>query len=79
MEEQNNTALVIDDHGAADRFAADLRRAQAEFLEMPGLQLTEAQAARLWAFDSALCSAVLSRLVESRFLVRRRNASFARA
>ena len=79
MEEQNDTAIVIDDHSAADLFAAALRRAQAEFLEMPGLQLTEAQAARLWAFDSALCSAVLSSLVESRFLVRRRNASFARA
>lgn len=61
-----------------DAFAEALRRAQAEFLEMPGLQLTEAQAARLWCFDSALCSAVLSALVEQRFLVRRRNASFAR-
>ena len=28
-------------------FAEALRRAQAEFLEMPGLRLTEAQAARL--------------------------------
>ena len=45
---------------------------------MPGLQLTEAQAARLWCFDSELCSAVLSTLVEQRFLVRTRNASFAR-
>jgi hypothetical protein len=62
-----------------DQFTAALRRAKAEFLEMPGLQLTEAQAARLWSFDSALCSAVLTSLVESRFLVRTRNASFARA
>jgi hypothetical protein len=59
-------------------FAAALRRAEAEFLEMPGLQLTEAQAARLWASDSALCHAVLTRLVETRFLVRTRNAGFAR-
>jgi len=63
----------------AEAFARALRRAQAEFLEMPGLQLTEAQAARLWSFDSALCTAVLTTLVESRFLVRTRNASFARA
>jgi hypothetical protein len=62
-----------------DAFACALRRARAEFLEMPGLQLTEAQAARLWSFDSALCSAVLSSLVESRFLVRTRNSAFARA
>ena len=52
---------------------------QAEYLEMPGLQLTEAQAARLWSFDSALCSAVLTALVESRFLVRSRNSAFSRA
>lgn len=62
----------------ADVFAAALRLAEAEYLEMPGLQLTEAQAARLWCFDSELCSAVLSALVERRFLVRTRNASFMR-
>jgi hypothetical protein len=38
-----------------------------------------AQASRLFSFDSALCSAVLSTLVEQRFLVQRRNDSFARA
>jgi hypothetical protein len=62
-----------------DVFVCALRRAQAEFLEMPGLQLTVAQASKLWHFDSALCSAVLSRLVEQRFLVETRNHSFARA
>jgi len=71
--------MTIDSDRAADAFATALRRAQAEFLEMPGLQLTEAQAARLWIFDSALCSAVLTALVESRFLIRSRNASFSRA
>ena len=50
-----------------------------EFLEMPGLQLTVAQASRLWHFDSALCTAVLATLVEQRFLVETRNRSFARA
>ena len=63
----------------SEAFAAALRRAQSEFLEMPGLQLTEAQAARLWSFDSALCSAVLSELVASQFLVRTRRNLFARA
>jgi hypothetical protein len=70
---------VIRDVEPAEAFATALRRAQAEFMDMPGLQLTEAQAARLWSFDSALCSAVLTTLVESKFLVRTRNASFARA
>ena len=79
METRATTTMTIDTDRAADAFATALRTAQAEFLEMPGLQLTEGQAARLWSFDSALCSAVLTALVESRFLVRSRNASFSRA
>jgi hypothetical protein len=67
------------DEQAGDIFSVALRRAQAEFLEMPGLKLTVAQATRLWHFDSALCSAVLSRLVEQRFLVETKNHFFARA
>jgi hypothetical protein len=70
---------MINEQSASEAFAIALRRAQAEFLEMPGLQLTVAQAQRLWHFDSALCTAVLSRLVEQRFLVETRNHSFARA
>ena len=70
---------TIDDQTAQERFSVALRRAQAEFNEMPGLQLTVAQAARLWAFDSALCTAVLSTLVEQRFLVQTRSQAFARA
>jgi hypothetical protein len=79
MEERTVTTIAFEGDGAAEAFATALRRAQAEFLEMPGLQLTEAQAARLWSFDSALCSAVLSALVESRFLIRTRHESFLRA
>ena len=71
--------IDIDDDNAAARFADALRRAEAEFLEMPGLKLTVAQASRLWAFDSSLCSAVLSTLVERRFLVQTRNEFFSRA
>lgn len=79
MEKRTRPTIALEGDGPADAFATALRRAQAEFLEMPGLQLTEAQAARLWSFDSALCSAVLTALVESRFLVRTRKASFSRA
>ena len=70
---------MMNEQMAGDMFAAAVQRAQAEFLEMPGLQLTVAQASRLWHFDSALCTAVLSTLVEQRFLVETRNRSFARA
>jgi hypothetical protein len=66
------------EEGVAMAFADALRRAQADFLEMPGLVLTEAQAARLWCFDSVLCSRVLERLVELRFLGRSRRSTFAR-
>jgi DNA-binding GntR family transcriptional regulator len=62
-----------------DAFAVALQRAQAEFLEMPGLQLTEAQAAKLWGTDFEVCRAVLSRLVTDRFLVRTPRSTFSRA
>jgi hypothetical protein len=62
----------------SDRFAEAVRRAQAEFREMPGLKLTEAQAARLLSFDSALCRAVLAALVDQHFLTRTRD-TFQRA
>jgi hypothetical protein len=64
---------------ASMEFLDALRRARSEFLEMPGLKLTVAQAARLWSVDSALCGRVLSALVESRFLTETSHASFVRA
>ena len=36
-----------------------IRRVQGEFLEMPGLRLTEPQARRLWGLDAASCSDLL--------------------
>ena len=56
-----------------------LRRATAEFLEMPGLKLTAAQAARLLSVDEVLCGRVLTALVESRFLAETSSARFVRA
>jgi hypothetical protein len=64
---------------ATQPFEDALRRAKGEFLEMPGLKLTTAQAARLWTLDPTLCSQVLSALVDSRFLAETSNASFVRA
>ena len=45
-----------------------LRRVQGEYLEMPGLRLTEAQARRLWGLDDASCAALLKMLVDAKFL-----------
>lgn len=54
-------------------------RVQAEFLEMPGLRVTRAQARRLWALEADVCEAILAALVDARFLVESANASFMRA
>lgn len=56
-----------------------LGRIRGEFLEMPGLRLTSAQAQRLWALDQHTCEAVLHMLVGSRFLSRTRDGAFVRA
>jgi hypothetical protein len=55
-----------------------LRRVQGEFLEMPGLRLTEAQARRLWGLDATSCEMLLHALVEAKFLFRTRDGSFMR-
>jgi hypothetical protein len=38
-----------------------LARVQSEYVEMPGLKLTESQARRVWGLDGNTCSAVLRR------------------
>jgi hypothetical protein len=55
-----------------------LRRVQGEFLEMPGLRLTEAQARRLWGLDAAQCGALLGALVDAKFLFQTRDGAFMR-
>jgi hypothetical protein len=55
-----------------------LRRVQSEFLEMPGLRVTEAQARRLWGVEAAMCSALLDVLIDARFLFRTRDGAFMR-
>jgi hypothetical protein len=55
-----------------------LRRVQGEFMEMPGLRLTEAQARRLWGLDEAFCGALLGALVDAKFLFRTHGGAFMR-
>ncbi len=52
------------------------RRIQGEFLEMPGLRLTQPQACRLWGLDRDMCMLLLARLVDAKFLTRTRDGSF---
>lgn len=56
-----------------------LRRVQGEYIEMPGLRLTPAQAQRLWGMDSAACNALLGALVDAKFLFRTRDGAFVRS
>ncbi len=53
-----------------------VRRIQGEFLEMPGLCLTQPQACRLWGLDGETCGTLLSRLVDVKFLMRTRDGAF---
>jgi hypothetical protein len=47
-----------------------LERVRAEFIEQPGLRLTEAQAARLWSLDQSTCNQLLATLTDGAFLRR---------
>ena len=55
-----------------------LLRIRAEYLEMPGLSLTERQACRLWGLEQRACNALLDELVEQQFLRRTREGAFIR-
>jgi hypothetical protein len=43
-------------------------RIRSEFNEMPGLQLTPVQAARLWGLEQRACRDIIEALVASAFL-----------
>ena len=47
-----------------------LHLVQAEYLEMPGLQLTGPQVRRLWGLEEHICREILDQLVAMHFLRR---------
>lgn len=55
-----------------------LVRIRAEYMEMPGLRLTPAQAERLCGFDRATCELALRALAAARFLSRTRDGAYVR-
>lgn len=61
------------------RIDALLQRIQGEFIEMPGLRLTAAQAQRLWGLEQDVCDALLGALVDANILCRTRDGAFVRA
>jgi hypothetical protein len=54
------------------------RRIRAEYLEMPGLSLTERQARRIWNLDEVRCDAVLRALIDAQFLRRTPDGAYIR-
>lgn len=54
-------------------------RVRGEFLEMPGLRLAHAQAARLFALDPGMSVRVLDALVEAGFLHKTPDGAYLRA
>jgi hypothetical protein len=58
---------------------AVLRRIRAEFVEMPGLRLTPAQATRLWGLEGDACHTIINALVASSFLRWTATGAVARA
>ena len=55
-----------------------LQRIQGEYVEMPGLRLTPAQAQRLWGLERDVCDALLGALVDAKFLSQTRDGAFVR-
>jgi hypothetical protein len=55
-----------------------IERVRADFMEMPGLRLTTAQAHRLFGVDEAVCQHVLDTLVASHVLRRNRDSTYSR-
>jgi len=55
-----------------------LQRIQGEYIEMPGLRLTPAQAQRLWGLEREICNQLLGALVDANFLSRTRDGAFIR-
>jgi len=52
------------------------RRAEAEYMEMPGLKLTAAQASRFWHLDAAASATLLDAMVDDGFLYRARDGAY---
>lgn len=61
-------------------FAFDdlVERIRAEFIEQPGLRLTEAQGCRLWQIDRLTLNRVLTKLTDVAFLSSSADGRYAR-
>jgi hypothetical protein len=76
---------IADDHRGIPVSAGDVtvqdwvNLVRAEYLEMPGLSLTEVQAGRLWNLSRDIAEALLEELERARFLRRTTKGTYVRA
>ena len=61
-----------------DAFEQLAQRVRAEYLEMPGLNLTRSQAQCLWGLDASQCERLLAFLVETGFLAHTAHDTYVR-
>jgi len=66
-------------HDDAHTVTGWLQLIQAEYREMPGLNLTKPQVRRLWSLDPATCDALLDALVAGQFLAMTSRNGYVRA
>ena len=52
---------------------------RSEYLETPGLHLTQSQVQRLWGLDAVTCDALLAALIDVSFLRRTHAGAYVRA
>ena len=64
--------------GAAPTFNTLVERIRAEYIEQPGLRLTEAQASRLWRLDEPTTRYALHALTGASFLQCSEDGRYAR-
>lgn len=69
----------LEEHPRDESITLLLHRIRSEFLEMPGLRLTPAQAARLWALDRHTSERLLDGLTMTGFLMKNREGAYLRA
>ena len=81
IEEQRRPVVQapLPDGRFDDAITGLLHRVRSEFLEMPGLRLTPAQAARLWAVDRSTSDRILDGLTLAGFLFRNEEGAYLRA
>jgi hypothetical protein len=69
----------LSEHHHDEGITSLLHRIRSEFIEMPGLRLTPAQAARLWGMERHTSERILDGLALAGFLSRTREGAYLRA